>query len=174
MLNSLLSNRRKASFRYPVGAAPRTAVLAPWFREPRSAEVRIFASGWCPQASAFAPAAVVGTREQLLSLAGSIPPSLTHALIAVERAGEPMLTGAERERLWRAFHVPIFEQVIGESGDLLAAECEAHDGLHIEVAGLSWAGYTIETALCACGRKTPRLAPASPAERVRAAAVYAR
>ena len=59
---------------------------------------------------------------------------------------------AERERLWRAFRVPVFEQIIAPDGELLAAECEAHDGLHIEISGLPWDGYRLERAACGCGR----------------------
>ena len=41
-------------------------------------------------------------------------------------------------------------------------------------AGLAWEEYRVEVAPCACGRKTPRLTPAEPAERARAAAAFAR
>jgi hypothetical protein len=85
-----------------------------------------------------------------------------------------LLSAAERERLWRAFRVPIFEQIIGPDGELLAAECEAHDGLHVEAAGFSWDAYRMERAPCGCGRKTPRLTSIQPAERLRSAAAYAR
>jgi hypothetical protein len=68
----------------------------------------------------------------------------------------------------------VFEQIIGPNGELLAAECEAHDGLHIEVPGLRWDGYRVELAQCGCGRKTPRLTPVALAESVRGVAAYAR
>jgi hypothetical protein len=84
-----------------------------------------------------------------------------------------LLSTAERAWLWRAFRVPIFEQIVEPDGELLASECEAHDGLHIEIPGLSWNGYRIELSPCACGRKTPRLAPPTPAEQARSAAAYA-
>jgi hypothetical protein len=175
VFTGLLFNRRKFAFRYPVGQAPRTAILMPWFRDRVPAEVRVFAAGWCPQAAEFAPGSLAGTRTQLLALAGDQdPPALTHSLVVLQRAGETLLATADRERLWRAFHVPVFAQIVGERGELLAAECEAHDGLHIETPDLVWTGYTLETDLCACGRKTPRLAPVEQHERVRAAAVYAR
>ncbi len=85
-----------------------------------------------------------------------------------------MLSAADRERLWRAFRVPLFEQVIGPRGELLAAECEAHAGLHIETPGLAWAGHGIETARCACGHATPRLTPVDRLEPIRSVAAYAR
>jgi hypothetical protein len=170
--------KRRAVFRYPIEPAPRTAVLADWFREPgiisKSRAVRIFPHGWCEEAARFSPGAIAATRDRLLALAAGVSPPLTHALIALERAGDPMLSAADRDRLWRAFRVPVFEQIIGPRGELLAAECEAHDGLHIETPGHVWDGYAIEMSLCACGRKTPRLASAEPVERARSAAAYAR
>lgn len=170
--------RRKSVFRYPMDPAPRTAVLAACFRQPRlrpNYPVRVFPQGWSEEVSAFAPAAIAAPREQLLKLAAADrPPELTHAAIALESPGDPMLSAVERERLWRAFRVPVFEQIIGPDGELLAAECEAHDGLHIEIPGLPWNGYRLELAACGCGRKTPRLTPVQPAERVRSAAAYAR
>lgn len=170
--------RRKSVFRYPMEPAPRTAVLAACFRQPRlrpNHPVRVFPQGWSKEVSAFAPAAIAAPREELLGLAAAEPPpALTHAAIALEKPGEALLSAAERQRLWRAFRVPVFEQIIGPEGELLAAECEAHDGLHIEIPGLTWIGYRLETAACGCGRKTPRLTPEEPAERARGAAAYAR
>jgi hypothetical protein len=159
---------RKAAFRYPLGPAPRTAVLAPWFRS--GAAVRVFPNGWDSSTAIYSPAAIAGTPEQLLHLTDAHP---THALIALERPGDALLTAAERDQLWRTFRVPVFEQIVGEDGAVLAAECEAHDGLHVEVER-DWQGYSIEHACCACGVRTPRLSSPQPAERVRSAATYAR
>jgi hypothetical protein len=176
----------RAGFRYPIDPVPPTAVLVPWFRQAwfkqawfRRTKTRVFPRGWCDKAAVFAPAAIAATLDQLTALAASQqPPIPTHALIVLARKGSPTLSAADRERLWRAFRVPIFEQVIGPRGELLAAECEAHDGLHIETPGETWAGCTIQTAPCACGRGTPRLTPVKepvePIERARSAAAYAR
>ena len=170
--------RRKSVFRYPLEPAPRTAVLSACFRQSRmrpNHPVRVFPEGWSEEVSAFAPAAIAASREQLLGLAAiDRPPVFTHAVIALQAPGDPMLSSAERAQLWRAFRVPVFEQIIGPDGQLLAAECEAHDGLHIETPGLPWTGYRLELAPCGCGRKTPRLTPGEPAERERTAAAYAR
>jgi hypothetical protein len=170
--------RRKSVFRYPMDPAPRTAVLAACFRQSRlrpNYPVRVFPDGWSEEVSAFAPAAIAAPREQLLGLAAADRPvALTHAVIVLETRGDPLLSTAERAWLWRAFRVPVFEQIIGPDGELLAAECEAHEGLHIEIPGLSWDGYKLELSSCGCGRKTPRLAPVMSAERARSAAAYAR
>jgi hypothetical protein len=163
---------RKALFRYPLGPEPRTAVLGPWFRE--TADVRIFPRGWTAEAESFAPEAIAATWPQLRELARNNSVSPTRALIVVARPGSALLSNANREALWRVFHVPVFEQIIGARGKLLAAECEAHDGLHIEVEGVIAVGFALDGRTCACGRKTPRLTPSRPVERARAVAAYAR
>ena len=170
--------KRKSVFRYPLDPAPRTAVLAACFRQvrfPASSAIRMFPNGWSEEVALFAPGAVAANRERLFGLAAvARPPVFTHAVIVLESPGDAQLTGEERERLWRAFRVPIFEQIIGPRGKLLAAECEAHDGLHIETSGLRWEGYRLEQVVCACGRKTPRIACALSVERARSVAAYAK
>jgi len=147
--------RSKAVLIYPIPPAPPTAVLVPWFRS--NGVVRIFSDGWSSAAAAYAPAAIAGTWTQLEALVPQAIPSLTHALIVVALADQPLLAPAQRQKLWDAFGVPVFQQIVTPNGTLLAAECEAHDGLHIESAKLSLTGLAMETALCACGRKSPRV-----------------
>src|SRR5258708_2127553 len=106
----------------PLQPAPRTAVLVPWFRS--SGQIRVFDGGWSGAAANFAPEAIAGTLDQLETLAGSAAP--THAVIVLGRTHGPRLLEAARDRLWQAYRVPVFEQIIGRSGRLLAAECEAH------------------------------------------------
>ena len=156
---------------YPVHPAPRTAVLVPWFNESvlTNRPVRVFAHGWSVDAAAFAPAAVAGTLEQLNALARDGIPSLTHSIIILWQPEQQRMTDADREGLWWAFRVPVFEQVIGKSGKLLAAECEAHDGLHVTSPALSLHGESLDDSLCPCGRKTPRIGVTH-----RAIAAYAR
>ena len=96
-------------------------------------------------------------------------------MIALLHPDEPRLTEEDRERFWRAFRVPVFEQIIAETGHLLAAECEAHDGLHIETPGLKpRAGEVLETTTCGCGRTTPRLVAPERVQNLRRVAAYAR
>jgi hypothetical protein len=168
---------RRASFEYPAGQAPKTAILVPWFAGPglfsrARTSVRNF-PGWTKEAVAFAPAAIAATSAQLLALTPD-PPRLTHALICLACPNEMLLTAADRDQLWRAFRVPIFEQVIGPRGQRLAAECAAHNGLHIEAPARDWSAFAMDVGLCACGLRTPRISSPQPAERVRAVAVFAR
>jgi hypothetical protein len=168
-----------STFVYPISPAPRTAVLVPWFRATRAARwlsgpVRDFPDGWNPEVAAFAPAALAGTFEQIRALAQIQIPSLTHALIVLARPGGRRLAEIDRESLWQDFRLPVFEQIIGPSGDLLAAECEAHDGLHVESSDFPLGRETIDTSPCPCGRKTPRIGGARGADLERRVAAYAR
>ena len=161
---------------YPVHPAPRTAVLVPWFNESvlTNRLVRVFPHGWSVEAAAFAPAAVAGTLEQLNALAREGIPSLTHSIIVLAQPEQQRMTDAVRESLWWAFRVPVFEQVIGKSGKLLAAECEAHDGLHVASPVLSLQGESVDESPCPCGRKTPRIGVTHRATLQRRIAAYAR
>ena len=144
-------------------------MLVPWFRSTDS--VRSYPDGWSAETTAFAPEAIVGTRDQLLALARNAP-QITHALIALAQFGQPWLTSSDREQLWRAFHVPVFQQLVSESGELLAAECEAHEGLHLCTTVLT--GYALDREPCPCGLASPRIIPRKPADRAQAAAVSSR
>jgi len=156
--------RRKPAFVYPIPPAPRTAVLAPWFRP--EGLVRVFL-GWTREAQEFAPEAVAATLAECEELARIGVPSLSHALIVLEFEGGPYLTEPHRERFWDVFRVPVFEQIIAGDGRLLAAECEAHCGLHVESL---WTREDIEVSPCACGRKTPRWFPLGIAQPIQMAA----
>jgi hypothetical protein len=158
-------NRPKAAFIYPIPPAPPTAILVPWFGS--HGDVRVFLRGWDAEAEACRPAAIAGTWPQMESLlarkagAPSID-SLTHAMIVLARSEDSLLTDSlltmdQRRQLWKAFRVPIFEQIIGKHGALLAAECEAHAGLHIESPASKFVGWSIESGPCGCGRTTPRI-----------------
>ena len=154
---------------------PRCAVLVGGFRSRAfrsGGQVRVFREGWSDEAAKFEPQAIAATLPQLDALAGSV--TLTHAVIVLRKQWEPGLNEAERDRLWRAFRVPAFEQIIAEDCKLLASECEAHDGLHIESAKLAVGDHEIDRSVCPCGKTTPRLVGAERTEALRRAAAYAR
>jgi len=127
-------------------------VLLDGFRE--RDQVRVFPEGWGQEAAAFAPHSIAGTLEQIEALPGI---RVTHALVVFRRTWEPRLIEPERERLWRAFGVPAFEQLIAEDCTLLASECEAHDGLHIESPKFVAGDQELDRSPCGCGRTAPRL-----------------
>jgi hypothetical protein len=127
-------------------------VLQPWFRSVGT--VRVFgADAW----DEFEPAAIAATWPQFEALMRTKIPALTHALIVLARPGDELLMESQREKLWTAFHVPVFQQIVNARGVLLAAECEAHDGLHIESPQVVAIGAALDRTACGCGRMTPRL-----------------
>lgn len=157
--------------------APRTAILSPGYRPSR--RLRVF-DGWSPAAAAFQPQAIAAPPATLEVLArrkldGRLNlPSLTHALIALTPLGDPLVPDSLRDLFWRAFQVPLFEQLRGPRLESLAWECDAHAGLHLRhghyvqngtlllECGGEWlpAGHGTEIMehRCPCGHATPRLA----------------
>jgi hypothetical protein len=158
---------RKPAFVYPIPPAPRTAVLIPGFRS--RGKVRLFADGWSAKAARFKPQAIAGTLAQFEAIAAT-DISVSHAIIVIGRCDDARLTEADREKLWTRFRVPVFEQIVGEDRKLLAAECEAHFGLHVvgkmppDVVG------KLDTSPCGCLRTTPRIISEEPREHAAARA----
>jgi phenylacetate-coenzyme A ligase PaaK-like adenylate-forming protein len=58
-------------------------------------------------------------------------PDLRHSVIAFTGLIDSVLSQADSRAVWRAFQVPVYEQLRAPDGRLLASECEAHVGLHI-------------------------------------------
>ena len=59
-------------------------------------------------------------------------PRLNEAVVVLQGMEEGMLFDGERDMLWRCLGVPVFEQWLGMDGEVLAAECVAHQGLHFQ------------------------------------------
>lgn len=125
----------------------------------------MFPQGWCAEVSRFAPQAIAGTLAQLETIA-STDIAVSHAIIVVGGWEDRRVTEADRERLWARYRVPLFEQIVGEHGALLAAECEAHWGLHLvgtqpsevaATAGTIDASQIIDASPCGCGKTSPRI-----------------
>jgi hypothetical protein len=109
-------------------------------------------------------------------------PSLSTALVVLTRLDDSPLADHHRDLLWQAFRVPVFEQVRGWDGTVIARECEVHDGLHVAESSVIpqldndellitkadtseeclvpiRTGFAAEiiTGHCDCGTETPRL-----------------
>ncbi len=134
------------------------------------------------QLRSFRPEVLVGSASDLQRLyrrtgAGALDlGSIDHAVFVMTQCGRTPLSDVLRVSLWQAFGVPVYELFLGGRGRLLASECEAHEGWHIEPgASFSLAqdkllvdgpfrkavptGLTAEFdgSLCACGREGLRL-----------------
>jgi len=116
---------------YPLGDAPRTAVVARKVEESR--RVRRFSGLRAEGLAAFNPL-VLGAPLDTLRAASSDTlshPPLRNALIVFTGVLEGPLTPEDSDDLWRRYQVPVFEQFLGLEGELLAWECEIHHGLHV-------------------------------------------
>ncbi len=175
---------------WPLPPAARTAVLAAGFRWRPG--VRTFRRVTRSRLASFEPEALAGPVSELHRLADRIVdrwdgmPPLRHSVIAFVILRQAFLSDEAREMFWRVFKVPVFGQIFGLSGELLAWECEAHEGYHIqdgrsvievdrhggepELLVTSLAGLrrpairlatgltgSIERSTCGCGIEGPRL-----------------
>lgn len=203
--NPAASGWKPHKLRFPLARVPRTAVLMPGFSA--SGRVQVFTSDWERRLRLFRPEAIAAPVAVLRALAESVRgasfalPPLEHAVIAFSRVGEDPISEADRELFWQIFQVPIFEQLLGFDGRVVARECEAHDGLHIEeddalveqlegrgselyltsLTDLRYPALRVGTGLgfclahgaCGCGRAGPRVAQLWGIGRKRASATCA-
>jgi len=121
-------------------------------------------------------------RKGFLNLA-----SVNRAIFVLTNRDEVPLSDPLRVFLWQSFSVPVYEVVVAEDGNLLAVDCEADEGwhlqpgvrarlidreLHFEVAGASPLSTGLEAAvsseLCVCGRSAARISGATPLAQHRA------
>lgn len=164
--------RRPVSIVTPWEGKVRLAVLQPWFRVASGG--RVFRELSTEALRRFAPGALAGPVPALRELARRIVNEraalapLEFGVLAFTGPSQEPLTSADRELFWRAFQAPIFEQCRGPQGELLAYECDAHEGLHVvrESAVAQMRDWVRVESSCPCGARTPRAVPA----RARAAA----
>lgn len=154
MIVRIRFGRRKAGARFihPMDPMPRTAILAAGFQETKLA--RVFPSGWNQAAEDFQPTSIAGPLEQLRRLVRQrVCPQ--HSLVVFSYDGAEGLNAADRDLFWRAFGVPVYEQLLNAENHLLAMECDAHDGLHL--VG-DFEELRAGRSNCPCGNPAPRLA----------------
>ena len=85
--------------------------------------------------------------------AGTLRPTVDHSVTVFVSPYIGRLDEEIRDFLWHAFQVPVFEQLRGPSLELLAWECEAHDGLHTNGKDVDFGGGsdTVIQEACSCG-----------------------
>jgi hypothetical protein len=146
------------------------------------AGVRYFSHTQEAELQEYGPQVLLGSAEDLLQLAERVRRrfldlrKLDRAIFVLTDCRDMPLRDTVRVIFWQAFGVPAYELLLGGDGSLLAAECEAYEGWHIEngvtfssVEGQLWyntrrghsggTGLTgdIETQPCSCGRTGKRL-----------------
>ena len=169
------------------------------FRNPNVAPAK-------PRTEPVIPGALCGSLEELLRLAARVerqeaaPPMTVRRLTIRTPLGERLASDSARDSLWRAFELPLFEELTGSEGEVFAAECEAHSGFHLDGGSAifeAWYGELVVTSLealrypilrlrtgwlgaidrcaCPCGERVTRFVPvlaaaAAPARKPPAAA----
>ena len=119
--------------------------------------MRIFPDGWSESAAKFRPESLAAPFETLQVLARENHiESLRHAIIVLHSEHGTLLSESQRLSLWDVWGVPVFEQIWKDTA-LVAAECEAHDGLHLHKPMAVSSARGIVRGACACGETTPRL-----------------
>lgn len=123
--------RARERLHYPLGDAPRTAVVARKVEESR--RVRRFSGLRAEGLTEFNPLALGAPLDTLRAASSETlsHPPLRNALIVFTGVLEGPLTPEDSDDLWRRYQVPVFEQFLGLDGELLAWECEIHHGLHV-------------------------------------------
>ena len=171
--------RGRETLRFPLSVPARLAVIDVAFHA--GPNTKIFEPGdfsglrnYAPDALALPASTVLAFAER--KLRGHLDlPSLKLAIVVLSSLDSPVdlpLASPDRDLLWIAFGLPLFEQLCGWDGRVVARECEVHDGLHLDSAteraevhagrlmvdgrptGLS---AEIVKDQCECGIETPRL-----------------
>ena len=174
-----------AEFRYPLQPAPNCVVLAGGFRTTGTVEA-------IPEWRDVDLASIAGTKAiaapiSVLRTLAERKYELLYPVTALTGPCYGVLFDSDRDLIWEAFGVPAFEQFLGVRNELLAEDCDVHEGLHIrgeharfdshgyELTVTSYANLTypvlrlatglhgrIEASGCACGRSGLKLLDLSP------------
>ncbi len=169
MIQPLLRWKRRlcatAPLHFPLPAPARVAVLQTGFTLERNA--REFDAGDLASLREWEPEAIVAPLRTALSLAeqklgGALDlPALNVAIVVLTDVDGEILAEHHRELLWKAFGVPVFEQLRNREGAVVARECEVHDGLHVDEIRVAHELSALNAAVvndpCECGSETPRL-----------------
>ena len=122
-------------FQSPLAQTPKTAILLGGFVQ--TSNIKVIAQNWRRGLEHLAANALAAPLHVLRELAASIEDGhqeigrLQHFVVPFTGGRFGELAESDRERFWRVFQVPVFEQRVGFDGRVIAYECEAHDGLHI-------------------------------------------
>ena len=126
-----------ARIQLPFPADPRVRV-AQLSRAPLFQDVEAFIPDRYLELESYRPRVLVGYASELQRLSEEVDLGLVdltcvdHAIVLLTACGSKPMSDLLRVVLWQSFGVPVFELYIGPDHRLLAFECEAHDGWHLE------------------------------------------
>lgn len=123
------------AFRSPLEHTPKTAILMAGFQQ--TSGVKTVDGNWSRSLRRLGASALAAPLTVLRDLAKAVETGeeeisgLKHFVIPFTGGEQGELREEDRERFWRVFQVPLFEQRLGFDGRVIAYECEAHNGMHI-------------------------------------------
>lgn len=154
----------------PLPVAPRRPATRRGTRDSGACDIRGL-PGYAPGVLALPLAAALSLAGEKMRGLAELP-GTTIAIVVESSLDDAPLSTQHRDLLWKAFGLPVFEQLRGWDGAVIARECEVHDGLHFDaetvVARLDGenlfvtgraTGLSAEIVRdqCECGVETPRL-----------------
>jgi hypothetical protein len=167
------------------GKLPRMAQITPGALQ---FEATYFAAERWDELETFCPETLVGAGADLQWLAEKVRcdevvlRSVNSTIFVLTSIGDAPADDMLRVVLWQTFGVPVYELFLGADGMVLAGECEAHEGWHVEegchfylsnrdeliidlrhIKGIR-TGLTavVEREPCVCGRRGVRLLEPKP------------
>lgn len=143
---------------------------------------RYFSQAQETELQEYGPQILLGSSEDLSRLVLQVEKQslklrpLDHAVFVLTGHRDTPLRDTARSAFWQTFGVPVYELLLDSNRSILAAECEAHEGWHVEsgtvfstLEGQLWyrrrhghfagTGFTgrVEAQPCPCGRAGQRL-----------------
>ena len=119
----------RAFFRYPLQPCPKVAVVCDTLRVPSGCR-HISEHEQVDLRSVNAETIAAPAGWILRSGANGWTP--TYPMIVFTGTYHGFLDNAARDEMWQRFGVPVFEQLLDDQGRVVASECEAHAGLHLD------------------------------------------
>jgi hypothetical protein len=167
---------RRRSFPFPIGPHLRIAQVT---SQSLFEDAGCFAFGRWHELAVYQPQVLIGPAVELRMLATRVQEgrldltSVDHAVLVTTEVGAPLLSDVTRVVLWQVFGVPVYELLMSPDGKLLALECQAYEGWHVEsqvkvmerngeifFAGKAWQvsmkGH-LTKRVCACGQTGIRI-----------------
>jgi hypothetical protein len=150
----------REDFQFPLTGRARIALIDADFRA--ASGMRTFRFGDDAELRGFAPDSLALPLNSALVLADRKLrclidlPTLKRAVVVFT---DELMLPHHRDLIWKAFGLPIFEQLRDEHGRVIARECEVHDGLHFDPSLIASLEEIVEInrGVCECGAETPRL-----------------
>ncbi len=146
------SSLQLPSLEYPLQLPPRMAVLGLSVRQEQG--IHVFPEWNSQNLNKLRPTTLAGWRRDLeqvgrLCDSGHIAlADLNYPLLVFSTPEEGPLGEEAQAELWRWSRVPVYEQIRGRDGRLVAVECDTRNGFHLAEDGQEGSG----AGPCNCGR----------------------